>query len=370
MLANVVRTKILAGNTLGDHVRKKLLKKPAHDSLVEAGHEHNAGFAVSGHNPAGFSVSGHNPPGHEHHGAGHKPGHHNGGHVFHNAGHHNTHHDHHQFEEDHSPSCLHEGVLRRSEVQDNVHKQSKRSNSDRLGLAGLGGQQLTQSDFPVLPEEALTHHHEKIKHPSLEDDHLRHILGGCTAEILTKIQEATEFLEKLWAVVDGDGDGLASYYETKLLFEKWTKSLSQEADRHIYDEERTSHPKITFNRFVDIFLPLALSVDAESVASRKEAVRTQKAFPKAHASAFQKIGKRVSLHASVHAAMAHKPFDATRRRKSALLPMGAHAMGDEEAPAGFTLTAVVPVAAPVVGEGRRKTAFASLAGKVIAGKTT
>jgi len=101
--------------------------------------------------------------------------------------------------------------------------------------------------------------------PLLEEEHLRILLGEVNSELMTRIQRAALALEKLWELVDIDGDGLINYYETKNLYAKWSGALSSDVDKHLYEDEKSSESKINYKRFLDIFMPLAMTVPSELI---------------------------------------------------------------------------------------------------------
>lgn len=101
--------------------------------------------------------------------------------------------------------------------------------------------------------------------PLLEEDHLRILLGDVNSELMMRVQRAALALEKLWELVDTDEDGLVNYYETKNLYAKWSGGLASEVDKHLSAEEKSSESKIDYKRFIDIFMPLALTVPPELI---------------------------------------------------------------------------------------------------------
>jgi len=118
--------------------------------------------------------------------------------------------------------------------------------------------------------------------PLLGDDHLRTLLGDVNSELMMRVQRASAALDKLWDLLDIDKDGMVNYYDTKNIFAKWSSALSFEADKYINDEEKSSESKITYKRFIDIFLPIALTVSPDLIfahLSNRFTAATQKRNP-------------------------------------------------------------------------------------------
>lgn len=99
----------------------------------------------------------------------------------------------------------------------------------------------------------------------LEDDHLKMLLGDVNSELMLRVQKASAALDKVWNLLDTDGDGLISYYETRSVFAQWDVALANEVENHVRDNERSSESRINYSRFVDIFLPLAMTVPPELI---------------------------------------------------------------------------------------------------------
>lgn len=99
----------------------------------------------------------------------------------------------------------------------------------------------------------------------LGDDHLKMLLGDASSELMLRVQKAGTALQRLWDLLDTDGDGLISYYECRSIFSKWCQSLANDSEKHILDTERSSESRITYARFIDIFLPLALTVSPDLI---------------------------------------------------------------------------------------------------------
>ena len=67
---------------------------------------------------------------------------------------------------------------------------------------------------------------------------------------------------------DTGQDGFINYDELKSVFRGISPSFAIEAEQYILDKERTSQGRIAWNRFVDIFLPLALTLPREYLLER------------------------------------------------------------------------------------------------------
>lgn len=101
--------------------------------------------------------------------------------------------------------------------------------------------------------------------PLLEDEHLWVLLGDRNLDGMRKILKAGGALDKLWELLDTDRDGLVTYVETKSAFTLWSGGLAHKADDIFTAEERVTEPIINYSRFVEIFLPLALTVPEQDV---------------------------------------------------------------------------------------------------------
>merc|ERR1719235_1040316 len=82
---------------------------------------------------------------------------------------------------------------------------------------------------------------------------------------MMRVQRSATSLERLWKLVDTDGDGKASYYEIKNAFAHWSLTLAHDAEECMLDNEKSFESRIDYKRFVEIFLPVALSVPPEQV---------------------------------------------------------------------------------------------------------
>jgi len=107
---------------------------------------------------------------------------------------------------------------------------------------------------------------EEVKtNPLLEEDHLKIMVGDCTSELMLRVQKAAAALRKLWGTLDPDNVGMISYKDAKDVLAKWNSELPEEADKHFQQDERVDEPRITQDRFIDIFLPAAISVPPEKL---------------------------------------------------------------------------------------------------------
>jgi len=132
------------------------------------------------------------------------------------------------------------------------------------------------SEIKVGPPEPPQHHapvrqpptpHAAL-HALLDEDHIRMLLGKVDADLMAKIRAAYIALEALFKDADSNSDGLLNYFEVKSLFRRIGAGLADDVDKHVPEEERTSEPLINFVKFVEVFLPTALSVPTELLLTR------------------------------------------------------------------------------------------------------
>lgn len=99
------------------------------------------------------------------------------------------------------------------------------------------------------------------------EEHLRILIGDVNSELMGRIQKAAALLAQIWELMDTDRDGLICYYDVKSLFTKWSGNLAQDAEKYIHDSEKNHDARINYTRFIEIFLPLSLSIPTEVIAA-------------------------------------------------------------------------------------------------------
>lgn len=187
------------------------------------------------------------------------------------------------------------------------------------GMQGMQDVKVDQSKWATAAPSAGATKSAASTNPLLEEDHLRLLLGDMNSDLMMKVQRAGAALEKLWKVVDVDNDGYANYYEVKNVFAKWSNALSQDSDAYISDSEKTMESTINYKRFIEIFLPLTLTVPHDQILARVS-------------SRFATAGRLRSMLTQAEEAggldgMNNNPLISPRRQRGRRTLLGASALG-------------------------------------------
>lgn len=122
---------------------------------------------------------------------------------------------------------------------------------------------------------------KKETNPFLEEDHLKFLLGDdIDSDILMRVLKCLAALRKFFDSIVAPGELFISFYELRNALRLFKAgNLTQEACANLSLHEQTMERNITFERFMDVFLPVALSVPEEVMAKHTPSQRRHPSVP-------------------------------------------------------------------------------------------